>query len=212
MIKAHFIFSTFLILSSCGGSKEKQPAGVLNEIKELKGGKYSVLPLASSVEWLGKELTTKTHTGTLGINSGYVEIDQEKRVKGEVVIDMQTLIVTDLSGRSKEVLEGHLKSDDFFGTNNFPKATLRFHSNGVINEANQIDFQGDLTIKDISNKIDFSATVLDNSENLKALAKMTFDRSKYNVRYRSGTFFDDLGDKLILDDIDVNVLIVAEDN
>ena len=73
-------------------------------------------------------------------------------------------------------------------------------------------FQGDLTIKDISNKIDFSATVLDNSENLKALAKMTFDRSKYNVRYRSGTFFDDLGDKLILDDIDVNVLIVAEDN
>ena len=54
--------------------------------------------------------------------------------------------------------------------------------------------------------------MLDNSENLKALAKMTFDRSKYNVRYRSGTFFDDLGDKLILDDIDVNVLIVAEDN
>ena len=82
----------------------------------------------------------------------------------------------------------------------------------MIKKANQIDFQGDLTIKDISNKIDFSATVLDNSENLKALAKMTFDRSKYNVRYRSGTFFDDLGDKLILDDIDVNVLIVAEDN
>lgn len=212
MIKAHFIFSTFLILSSCGGSKEKQPAGVLNEIKELKVGKYNVLPVASSVEWLGKELTTKTHTGTLGINSGYVEIDQEKRVKGEIVIDMQTLIVTDLSGRSKEVLEGHLKSDDFFGTNNFPKATLSFQSNGVIKKANQIDFQGDLTIKDISNKIDFSATVLDNSENLKALAKMTFDRSKYNVRYRSGTFFDDLGDKLILDDIDVNVLIVAEDN
>ena len=212
MIKAHLILSTLLILSSCGGSKEKQQAGVLNEIKELKGGKYNVLPIASSVEWLGKELTTKTHTGTLGINSGYVEIDQEKRVKGEIVIDMQTLIVTDLSGRSKEVLEGHLKSDDFFGTNNFPKATLSFQSNGVIKKANQIDFQGDLTIKDISNKIDFSATVLDNSENLKALAKMTFDRSKYNVRYRSGTFFDDLGDKLILDDIDVNVLIVAEDN
>ena len=212
MIKAHLILSTLLILSSCGGSKEKQPTGVLNEIKELKVGKYDVLPIASSVEWLGKELTTKTHTGTLGINSGYVEIDQEKRVKGEIVIDMQTLIVTDLSGRSKEVLEGHLKSDDFFGTNNFPKATLSFQSNGVIKKANQIDFQGDLTIKDISNKIDFSATVLDNSENLNALAKMTFDRSKYNVRYRSGTFFDDLGDKLILDDIDVNVLIVAEDN
>ena len=180
MIKAHLILSTLLILSSCGGSKEKQPAGVLNEIKELKGGKYNVLPIASSVEWLGKELTTKTHTGTLGINSGYVEIDQEKRVKGEIVIDMQTLIVTDLSGRSKEVLEGHLKSDDFFGTNNFPKATLRFQSNGVIKEANQIDFQGDLTIKDISNKIDFSATVLDNSENLKALAKMTFDSYIFN--------------------------------
>ena len=104
------------------------------------------------------------------------------------------------------------RQPQFFGTNNFPKATLRFQSNGVIKEANQIDFQGDLTIKDISNKIDFSATVLDNSENLKALAKMTFDRSKYNVRYRSGTFFDDLGDKLILDDIDVNVLIIAEDN
>ena len=212
MTRSHFILSVLFILSSCGGSKEKQTAEVFNKIKELKVGKYDVLPSVSSVEWIGKELSTKTHTGTLGISSGYVEIDQEKRIKGEVVIDMQTLVVTDLSGRSKEVLEGHLKSDDFFGTNIFPKATLSFQSNGFIKKANQIDFQGDLIIKDISNKIDFSATVLDNSEKLKALAKMTFDRSKYNVRYRSGTFFDDLGDKLILNDIDVDVLIVAEDN
>ena len=204
------MLSVLLILSSCGGNKEKQSSDVLNEIKELKRGNYDVLPLNSSVEWLGKELTTKTHTGTIGINSGYVEIDQEKGIRGEIVIDMQTLIVTDLTGRSKEVLERHLKSDDFFGTNNFPKAMLSFQSDGVIDKANQIDFQGDLTIKNISNKIDFSATVLDNSADLKALAKMTFDRSKYDVRFRSGSFFDDLGDKLILDDIDVEVLITAE--
>ena len=38
-----------------------------------------------------------------------------------------------------------------------------------------------------------------------AIANLTFDRSKYNVRFRSGSFFENLGDKLILDDIRMEV-------
>jgi hypothetical protein len=30
---------------------------------------------------------------------------------------------------------------------------------------------------------------------------MTFNRAKFDVRFRSGSFFENLGDKLILDDI-----------
>ena len=69
---------------------------------------------------------------------------------------------------------------------------------------------GDLTIKDITNPISFNATLLETSPFLKAKAVLSFDRSKYNVRFRSGNFFENLGDKLILDDIVVNIRLVTK--
>ena len=63
---------------------------------------------------------------------------------------------------------------------------------------------GELTIKGITHPINFSITL--NSEN-NATAMLVFDRSKYDVRFRSGSFFDELGDKLILDDIKLEVAL-----
>ena len=40
-----------------------------------------------------------------------------------------------------------------------------------------------------------------------ASAILVFDRSKYDVRFRSGSFFDELGDKLILDEIKLEVAL-----
>ena len=67
-----------------------------------------------------------------------------------------------------------------------------------------------MTIKDITNPISFNATLIESSPYLKANAILSFDRSKYDVRFRSGSFFENLGDKLILDDIDVNIKLVTE--
>ena len=159
---------------------------------------------------MGTELTTKTHFGSLLAQSGNLKIDKDGRVAGSITIDMQSILVEDLKGRSKEVLENHLKSDDFFGADNFPTATLEFKSSNRYNDDGSHIFNGNLTIKGITNKVEFSAKLIKQTPLLHATGKLVFDRSKYNVRFRSGSFFDDLGDKLILDDIEVNINLIAE--
>ena len=68
---------------------------------------------------------------------------------------------------------------------------------------NSYEVQGVLTIKDISHPITFDVEVDGNTLN----ANLTFDRSLYDVRFRSGSFFENLGDKLIVDDIDLEVTL-----
>ena len=177
---------------------------------EYKPGSYNLLADSSKVAWLGTELTTKTHFGSLRAQSGNLEIDKDGGVVGNITINMQSIIVEDLKGRSREVLESHLKSDDFFGTNNFPTATLVFRSSNSYNNEGGHLFNGDLTIKGITNKVEFSAKLIKQTPLLHAVGKLVFDRSKYNVRFRSGSFFDNLGDKLILDNIEVDINLIAE--
>ena len=206
-------FFIFYISCSSESAKKSSSSNSVTSSKEAivyQSGDYNVLTDSSKVAWLGTELTTKTHFGSLRAQSGNIKIDKDGGVVGNITIDMQSIIVEDLQGRSKEVLENHLKSDDFFGTNNFPTATLEFMSlNRYDNDGGQI-FNGNLTIKGITNEVEFSAKLVRQTPLLHAVGKLVFDRSKYNVRFRSGSFFDDLGDKLILDDIEVDINLIAE--
>ena len=114
---------------------------------------------------------------------------------------MTSLSVEDLEGKSKERLEGHLSSDDFFSIEKFQTASLKILDSNSL-ENGSFNVNGELTIKDITHPIEFTITKIgDNNYN----ANLTFDRSKYDVKFRSGTFFENLGDKSILDDIDLDV-------
>lgn len=153
----------------------------------------------SSITWLGKKVTGQ-HEGTIALKSGYFMMDGESITGGEFVIDMTSIAVTDLKpGKGKEDLEGHLKSDDFFGVNNHPTATM------VIKRAartgNKYTVTADVTIKNITNSINFDMT----RDGSNMTANVTIDRSKFDVRYGSGSFFDNLGDKTIYDDFDLTV-------
>ena len=114
---------------------------------------------------------------------------------------MTSLSVEDLSGGAKARLEGHLRSDDFFSVDKYPEATLKISQKAKV-EGDVQKLYGELTIKGIKHAVDFSIILVDNKT---ATANLTFDRSKYNVRFRSGSFFENLGDKLILDDIRMEV-------
>ena len=108
---------------------------------------------------------------------------------------MTTLSCDDLTADSgKANLEGHLKSDDFFSVEKFNTATL------TISSVENNNATGVLTIKDISHPIDFM--LVKTKEGYKA--DLVFDRTKYNVKYASGNFFKNLGDKLILDEIELS--------
>ena len=44
---------------------------------------------------------------------------------------------------------------------------------------------------------------------VKATAEIELDRSEFDVKYGSGSFFDGLGDKLIYDDFNLTIELVA---
>ncbi len=152
----------------------------------------------STITWKGYKVTG-SHQGTLNIKSGHLVFNENRLIGGEFVIDMATLTNTDLEGEYKGKLEGHLKSDDFFGVEKHPTATLVFNDVKATGK-NSYDVQGALTIKGITNEIIFEISVYGS----KATASLKIDRSKFNVRYGSASFFDNLKDKTIYDEFDLN--------
>ena len=155
----------------------------------------------SLIRWYGEELTGKTHFGNLSFKEGRIELQDGLIIGGNFVVNMTSLSVEDLSGGAKARLEGHLRSDDFFSVDKYPEATLKITQKAKV-EGDIQKLYGELTIKGIKHAVDFSIILVDKKT---ATANLTFDRSKYNVRFRSGSFFENLGDKLILDDIRMEV-------
>ncbi|MFT4832428.1 MAG: polyisoprenoid-binding protein YceI [Psychroserpens sp.] len=161
--------------------------------------KKEVKTSESTVTWKGYKVTG-SHYGTINLSEGALMFEGDKLTGGEFIVDMTSLISTDLEGESKGKLEGHLKSDDFFGIENNPTSKLVF-INVKATGKNSYQVTGDLTIKGKTNPITFDVSVYGN----KATATMKVDRSKYDVKYGSGSFFDNLGDKTIYDEFDLVV-------
>lgn len=170
-------------------------ASFTTTVKERKDVKVS----ESTVVWKGYKVTG-SHEGTVAIKSGSLIFEVAVLTGGEFVIDMTTLNTTDLEGSYKNKLDGHLKSDDFFGVDAHPEASLVFTKvNATSNNTYQI--MGDLTIKGKTNTVSFTMTVSDN----KASASLKINRTDYDVRYASASFFDGLKDRAIYDDFDLAV-------
>ncbi len=154
---------------------------------------------ASSVTWKAYKVTG-SHTGTINLKSGALMFDGDKLTGGEFVVDMTTINTTDLSGKSKSDLDGHLHSDDFFSTASNPTSNLVF-TNVKSSGKNSYEVTGDLTIKGITKPVTFDVSVYGS----KATATLKVDRTNYDVKYGSGSFFDNLGDKTIYDEFDLVV-------
>lgn len=156
---------------------------------------------ASTVTWKAYKVTG-SHTGTVDLKSGALTFDGDKLTGGEFTVHMPTLVSTDLAGDpdSKGKLEGHLKSDDFFGVENHPTSTLVFTDVKATGK-NAYEVTGDLTIKGITKPVTFDVSIYGS----KATATMKVDRTNYDVKYGSGSFFENLGDKTIYDEFDLVV-------
>ncbi len=153
--------------------------------------------------WLGEKVTGQ-HTGTINLKSGWLTWQDNKIVSGEFNIDMASLKETENNGQ----LMGHLKSDDFFGVVKYPEAKLVLTGSTPFDKGSGV-VSGTLTIKDSTNPIEFKATMQKKDDGTWFFANITVDRTKYNIRYGSGSFFDNLGDKTIYDEfkLKVNLLV-----
>ncbi|WP_298519232.1 YceI family protein [uncultured Kordia sp.] len=153
----------------------------------------------SKVTWTGYKVLGQ-HEGTIDFKDGTLEFKDGKLVNGTFTIDMSTINTTDISGGGKENLDGHLKSDDFFGVAKHPTATLSFRK-VVETDDNVYRVAADLTIKGIKSPVAFNIELESNS----AETKFKVDRTKYGIKYGSASFFDGLKDKAINDEFDLQV-------
>jgi polyisoprenoid-binding protein YceI len=158
-------------------------------IKDAKESK-KVNTAESSIFWIGKKITGQ-HSGNLSIKEGVLEFDNDKLSGGSIVVDMTSLIVTDLEGKAKANLEGHLNSDDFFGVSSHETATLVLDKVTLDNDTYKV--VGSFTIKGITKSIDFDMTIADNV----AKSSLKIDRTLFGIRYGSASFFDNLKNKAI---------------
>ena len=186
-MKSTLFFATLLLIS-----------GTMNAQDKLIADKDK-----TSLHWLGEKVTGE-HNGTIKLQDGWLLWKDNKIVSGEFNIDMTTIKDDDGSAN----LEGHLKSEDFFGVEKFPASKL------VITESTPFDkgtgtVKGNLTIKGITNPVEFRAAMQKKDDGTWFFANIVIDRTKYNVRYGSGSFFDNLGDKTIYDEfkLKVNLLV-----
>lgn len=170
--------------------------------------KFSIQPESSTVNWTGKKILG-LHTGTITIQSGYLNFENEALTGGEIVIDMKSIIITDIKDpKTNQDFLDHLNHDDFFSTDQFKTAKL------AITHAEKADgkykISGDLTIKDITNPVSFITSVEIFTDFLHALGEIVIDRTLYNMKYGSGKFLPNLGDKLIHDDFVLQFKLIGQ--
>jgi len=170
---------------------------------------FNVDKTKSKVTWIGRKVTGE-HTGTVNIADGKLTSDGKNILGGSFDIDMNTITCTDLTDAEYNgKLIGHLKSDDFFSVAKFPKSTLAITK--VTSTGNgTYKINGNLTIKGITQPIEFPATITVSLTQVTAKAKILVDRTKYDIKYGSASFFDSLGDKAISNEFELNVDLVAK--
>ncbi len=162
-------------------------------------GKLTADTEKSKITWLGEKVTGQ-HTGTVNLKSGWLTFENNKITTGEFLIDMTS--IKDIESNQK--LEGHLKSDDFFGIEKFPEAKLTLTESTPFDKGSAV-VKGTLTIKGTSSPVEFKTAMQKSDEGTRFFSNIVLDRTKFNVRYGSGTFFDNLGDKTIFDEFTMKV-------
>jgi len=163
----------------------------------------------SKLEWLGKKVTGE-HSGTIKVNTGSLVLSDGEIVEGSFVVDMTSIANTDIEDEGyKAKLEGHLKSDDFFGVEKFPESKFEITKATKMGDGNY-KVTGNITIKGITEQVEFMVNLHKHDATVHVSGKMTIDRTKFNIRYGSGSFFDNLGDKTIYDDFELNLDLYLE--
>jgi polyisoprenoid-binding protein YceI len=190
MIKSLLLFTTTLFLAAT-------TVGV------------SVDTEASQVTWKAYKVTG-SHEGTISVQDGNFEFTDGVLTGGGFTIDMATIKATDISGGMAAKLEGHLKSADFFGIEENPTASFKITK--VVSRGLEGDYRitGDITIKETTESIRFNAKVTEADGVYTATADLKLDRTDFDVRYGSGTFIDNLGDKTIYDEFDLGIKLVTK--
>ena len=165
----------------------------------------------TQIEWIGRKFTGE-HSGTLGLSEGWVTMNGSNIIGGTFIFDMTSIVNTDIeSPEWKLKLENHLKSADFFHVDSFPQAILEIKKNHSLSKEYNVDSKyllyADLTIRGITHEINLLYQIDKSEDNFIAIGSVDIDRTLYNIKYKSGTYFFNLGDKIIYNDFTINFIV-----
>jgi polyisoprenoid-binding protein YceI len=175
---------------------------------DAKHKTYAVDTKKTKAVWLGKKVTGQ-HTGNINFANGAVQFDGKHVTGGTFEFDMNSITNTDLTDKGyNDKLIGHLKSEDFFSVAKFP--TAKFEITKVIPKSgDNYDVTGNLTIKGITNEVTFPAVIKATPATIITVAKITVNRTKFDIKYGSASFIEGIGDKAINDDFTLDIEVVA---
>ncbi|HKB44496.1 MAG TPA: YceI family protein [Chitinophagaceae bacterium] len=165
---------------------------------------FKIIAAQSNIDWTGRKITG-SHNGTIAVKEGELILNNGKLSGGKFIIDTTSIKILDITDPvTNAQFAGHLASDDFFSIDKYPEAFL------TITSVSGNHVEGNLTIKGITHPVAFDAAVNVNGNTLTATCKLVIDRTKYEMKFRSGNFFKDLGDNLIYNDFEINVSVTAK--
>ena len=214
------IISGFLVIIFIGCNKDikkrqtsttEKAHAVADLVTVITANDTLIIDLESSnIDWVGRKVTGE-HSGTLNLSNGFVIWNGKSITGGKITFDVTSIKNTDIESLEwKQKLENHLKAKDFFHTDSFPHAILEIKRKTEIMEENKIIREGvlaDLTIRGMTHEIKFPFILTQSKNILTGEGSVDIDRTLYNIQYKSGKFFDDLGDHLIYDDFTVQFRI-----
>ena len=156
----------------------------------------------SNIKWEASKSNGSSHSGNIKMSSGSVQLDNDEIIGGNFIIDMNSIVCTDIKDTSSnQYLISHLKSEDFFSTSSFPEASMNIIKVKKINETNIDNYliTADLTILNQTHSLEFLSSIIIKKGIAMAEGKISIDRAQYGIKYKSKTWYKDLGDRFIND-------------
>lgn len=215
----HSILSIAFILASAivvnvfakgGTSKAKTTSKTTAKTATTSVKSTAVNTSKSTIDWVGKKVLGQ-HNGKIKIQSGTILTKNGILAGGEFVIDMKSITNEDLTDPDyNKKLIGHLTSADFFNVEQFPTSNVKITKVlKLTNKPNTYNLTADLTIKGITKSITFPATFKAAGNGFEGNAKITVDRTLWDIKYGSSNFFEGLGDKAIKNEFELNVNLAS---
>ena len=209
------VFTIFAIAATLVACKDKAKEAETTAAEaaaqaQMQSVKYMANAEVSSIEWTGFK-PTGNHNGTINVESGVFTVNNGKIESGSFLIDMNSIVDLDMpaTDENNAKLVGHLKSPDFFDVEKYPSAA--FEVTGSEEKEGKTMLSGNLTLKEKKNNVTFPVTVSTEGDNFTITSDVfTIDRSKWDVKYGSKSFFDNLGDKFINDDIELKITLKGQ--
>jgi polyisoprenoid-binding protein YceI len=195
------------------GADVVPPERAVSRQLSVGNGTYRVDLERSVILWSGRN-ANKKHVGTLKLSNGQVTV-QDQRIEGSFEIDMTSIKNMDLEGDPLQpVLISHLMSDDFFFVKLFPRASFSIRSAGLTESPTlglpNFMVEGDLELRGVRARLAFPVTLARQADgSFSAEAHFDIDRTRWNVLYGSGRFFEHLGMHLVYDPISIEIRLVG---